>query len=341
MKKCTILLIILLVGISSITFAQQGFTGGSAGTTQEQEQELRPPFRQRQSDVQRDRSIERQPSERQRQPQEPRASQRQEARRTERQQQPETQRASQRQTPRTTVIIINPQMPRASQRQIQPHTPRVTPRQHQPQRSRHEGPRQRGGFVGTTETPVMIDDPTTISNAITLPHDSWVVLNGNIINMLHGGRNYTFRDSTGEITVDIGPKEWRGLSVGTSDNVTIYGEVKNNRGFTSIKVHAITGQGRTNTWPGQAVFTNSPTTVNEAVNLPHNSFVIINGNIINALSGRNNYTFRDSSGEIIADIGPKEWRGLSISESDNVQIFGEVKNHRGLITIKVHAIRQL
>ena len=197
------------------------------------------------------------------------------------------------------------------------------------------------GFTGPTLTQsqaVMVSQPITVNEARNLPHDSWVVLNGNIVNMLHGGRNYTFRDSSGEITVDIGPKEWRGLSVGVSDRVEIYGEVKIHRGQISIKVHAITGAGRTNR-SGQAVTVNRPITIGEAVNLPHDSWVILNGNIVNMLHGGRNYTFRDSSGEITVDIGPKEWRGLSVGVSDRVEIYGEVKIHRGQISIKVHAIR--
>ena len=193
---------------------------------------------------------------------------------------------------------------------------------------------------------VMVSQPITVNEARSLPHDSWVVLTGNIVNMLPGGKNYTFRDSLvsssqGEIIVEIGAKHWRGLSVGVSDNVVIFGEVKVSRGLVSIKAHAISGTGRTNTWPGQAVFINQPITIAEAVTLAHDSFVILNGNIINSHARRNNYTFRDSSAEITVDIGDKHWRGLAVGVSDRVEIYGEVKNNRGLVTIKVHAIRML
>ena len=189
--------------------------------------------------------------------------------------------------------------------------------------------------------PVMVNQPITAIEVRNLPHDSWVVLSGNIVNMLPGGKNYTFRDSSGEIIVEIGAKHWRGLSVGVSDNVVIYGEVKINRGMISIKAQAISGTGRTNTWPGQAVFINRPITIAEAIALPHDSFVIINGNIINSQSRRNNYTFRDPSGEITVEIGNKHWRGLSVGVSDRVEIYGEVKNNRGIVTIKVHAIKKI
>ncbi|MDR0502217.1 MAG: NirD/YgiW/YdeI family stress tolerance protein [Treponema sp.] len=187
---------------------------------------------------------------------------------------------------------------------------------------------------------VMINQPVTVIEARNLPHDSWVVLSGNIINMLPGGRQYTFRDITGDVAVDIGPKEWRGLSVDVTDRVEIYGEVKSHRGLFHIKVHAISGAGKVNNRPWQAVTETAPVTINEAKNLPHDSWVVLKGNIVNILSaGRHNYTFRDASGEIMVDIGMKEWRGLSVGVSDIVEIYGEVKSHRGLIYIKVHAIR--
>ena len=105
----------------------------------------------------------------------------------------------------------------------------------------------------------------------------------------------------------------------------------------------IYGQGFTG--PGserQAVMINHFISVSEARNLPHDSWVTLSGNLINKLpEGKHNYTFRDSSGEITVDIGPKEWRGLSVDAADKVEIYGEVKIHRGQISIKVHAIRKI
>jgi len=189
---------------------------------------------------------------------------------------------------------------------------------------------------------VVIGQIISVSEAKNLPHDSWVILSGNIVNSLPGGNHYTLRDPSGEIAVDIGPKEWRGLSIGVSDRVEIYGEVKITRGQISIKVHAITGTGRTYTRQGQAVTIGHPIAINEAVSLPHDSWVILNGNIVNQLTvGKNNYSFRDLSGEVIVDIGPKEWRGLPVGVSDRVEIYGEVKINKGQISIKVQAIRKV
>ncbi|MDR2596191.1 MAG: NirD/YgiW/YdeI family stress tolerance protein [Treponema sp.] len=196
------------------------------------------------------------------------------------------------------------------------------------------------GFTGpgTNIQPVMVSQPVTINEAKNYPHDSWVVITGNIVSVLPGGRHFIFRDSSGEIPVEIGPKEWRGLSAATSDTaenrVEICGEVKIERGQIFIKVHAITAAAGPNA-KRYAV------TINEAQNLPHDSWVVLNGNIVYSLPKPNDYTFRDSSGEITIDIGPKEWRGLSVETSDRVEISGEVKRERGQVFIKVHTIRKI
>jgi uncharacterized protein (TIGR00156 family) len=196
------------------------------------------------------------------------------------------------------------------------------------------------GFTGpgTNVQPVMVSQPVTISEAKNYPHDSWVVITGNIVSVLPGGRHFMFRDSSGEIPIEIGPKEWRGLSAVISDTaenrVEICGEVKIERGQIFIKVHAITSAAKSNV-------RRNAVTINEAQNLPHDSWVVLTGNIVFSLPPPNDYTFRDSSGEITIDIGPKEWRGLSVGVSDRVEISGEVKRERGQVFIKVHAIRKI
>jgi uncharacterized protein (TIGR00156 family) len=69
--------------------------------------------------------------------------------------------------------------------------------------------------------------------------------------------------------------------------------------------------------------------------------VVLTGNIVYSLPKHHDYSFRDSSGEITINIGPKEWRGLSAGVSDTVEISGEVKKERGQVFIKVHAIRKI
>ena len=99
------------------------------------------------------------------------------------------------------------------------------------------------GFTGPSSNaaalPVMTSQPITIMEARNLPQHSFVILNGNIVNALPGGKNYTFSDPTGEIIIDIGSKHWRGLGIGVSDNVEIYSEVKVSKGQVTLNVQAI------------------------------------------------------------------------------------------------------
>ena len=188
--------------------------------------------------------------------------------------------------------------------------------------------------------PVTVSQPITVAEARNLPLDSWVILTGYIVNALPGGRHYTFRDSTGEITVEIEWDVWRGLSVGPSDRVTIYGELETRRGQPSIEVEAITGSERVNARQGQAVTITSPITVAEARNLPRNSWVVLTGYIVQSLRGEY-YIFRDPSGEITVEIERNVWRGLSAGPSDRVEISGEIEIERGQVTIDVKAIRRI
>ena len=182
--------------------------------------------------------------------------------------------------------------------------------------------------------------PITVSQARALPHNSWVVLSGNIVNALPGGRNYTFRDAAGEtITVEIGLKIWRGLSSGPMDAVEIGGELRISRGIATIKVYVITGSGRQNARPGQAVTVNRPIAISEARNLPRDSWVVLAGNIVASLGG-DKYSFRDLAGEtIVVEIERKIWRGLYAGPSDVVEIGGEVEISKGQFSIEVEVIR--
>lgn len=188
------------------------------------------------------------------------------------------------------------------------------------------------------DRPVTASRPITVSEARDLPHNSWVVLTGNIVNALPRDRYYTFRDGSGEIVIEIDWRVWRGLSFNASDTVEICGEVlRINRRQVIIRVNAVTSIDGANTGLAGAV------TVDEARNLARDSWVVLTGNILNALSGQRGrfYTFQDSSGEIIIEIDMRVWRGLSAGTSDRVEISGEVIIIRGQALINVKAIRKL
>jgi uncharacterized protein (TIGR00156 family) len=75
----------------------------------------------------------------------------------------------------------------------------------------------------------------------------------------------------------------------------------------------------------------------QAQSYSHGSPVIIKGNIVQAIGG-DLYLFRDSSGEIVIRIGPREWQyyGSTISPSDTIEISGEV-HRRNWQQPEVHA----
>jgi len=82
-------------------------------------------------------------------------------------------------------------------------------------------------------------------------------------------------------------------------------------------------------FPGQSGFgftgPSQTVTVVQASSFAHKTPVIVRGSIVQAI-GANRYTFRDSSGEIILHIGPREWQnfGFSISPSNVIEISGEL-----------------
>jgi uncharacterized protein (TIGR00156 family) len=79
------------------------------------------------------------------------------------------------------------------------------------------------------------------AQAIGLKHRTPVILSGNLVKSI-GSDLYTFRDSSGEFNVRIGPLEWQntGFNISSSDTIEISGEVhKDQEGFQwPPEVHA-------------------------------------------------------------------------------------------------------
>ncbi|MDR1395644.1 MAG: YgiW/YdeI family stress tolerance OB fold protein [Deltaproteobacteria bacterium] len=84
-----------------------------------------------------------------------------------------------------------------------------------------------GGFSG----PGL--EQSTVEQALTLRDDAYVILRGNIIRHL-GKDKYLFRDSTGEINVDIDRDKWNGQNVTPENTVEIQGEI--DKDWNSIEV---------------------------------------------------------------------------------------------------------
>ncbi len=91
------------------------------------------------------------------------------------------------------------------------------------------------GFKGPSTT----NDITTVKEALAARDDTKVTLEGAIVKHL-GGENYLFKDSTGEVSIEIDHDNWKGVQVGPEDTVIIYGEVDHHRHrATDIEVHRI------------------------------------------------------------------------------------------------------
>jgi uncharacterized protein (TIGR00156 family) len=92
-----------------------------------------------------------------------------------------------------------------------------------------------GGLTG----PSTIQYQTvTVNEAKNLRNEVLVVLVGNIVQQFDRN-HYSFRDSTGDITVKINPQDWRNLSVGVSDRVEISGEIEVKHGQVTVDVKYI------------------------------------------------------------------------------------------------------
>lgn len=88
---------------------------------------------------------------------------------------------------------------------------------------------QTGGFSGPNSS------VTTVDAAKRLQDDAPVTLRGNIIQQ-NSDDDYTFKDSTGTISVDIDRKHWNGVNVTPNDVVEIVGEVDKDKKGVEIDV---------------------------------------------------------------------------------------------------------
>ena len=97
------------------------------------------------------------------------------------------------------------------------------------------------GFTGPGAGTVAGQAQTvTVIQARGLADDSLVILTGTIVQSL-GREKYTFRDSTGDITVDIDRDLWAllGISLGASDRVEIGGKTDVEKRVAEIDVKYI------------------------------------------------------------------------------------------------------
>jgi len=95
-------------------------------------------------------------------------------------------------------------------------------------------PRRQQGSVGKG-----VMSASTVKQALTLPDDARVVLEGKIVSEFRP-EHYQFVDKNGDaIEVEIDHKDWRGVTVDENTPVRIYGEVDKDFTKTSIDVKSI------------------------------------------------------------------------------------------------------
>ena len=95
------------------------------------------------------------------------------------------------------------------------------------------------GFNGTASQGGFQDNgasasaATPVKEALKMRDDSYVTVRGNIVKRLTDDK-YLFRDSTGEIVVEIDNEDWAGVTGGPNDTVELSGEI--DRDFNKIEI---------------------------------------------------------------------------------------------------------
>lgn len=101
-------------------------------------------------------------------------------------------------------------------------------------------------FTGETEhskEDVKLISPfviSSVSDVRQMPDDTYVTVQGNIVQQQgHDKEKYLFRDTTGEIIVEIDRKLWKGQQVAPETEVKILGELDQSRNPERVKIDAV------------------------------------------------------------------------------------------------------
>ena len=78
-----------------------------------------------------------------------------------------------------------------------------------------------GGFAGPRDSSI---SNMTVKQALSMRDDSVVVLTGKIVSSL-GDEKYLFKDSTGEVMIEIDDEDWHGVTVTPENTIEIVGEL--------------------------------------------------------------------------------------------------------------------
>ena len=77
-------------------------------------------------------------------------------------------------------------------------------------------------------------------------------------------------------------------------------------------------------------------TTDQVGDMRDDTYVIVQGNIIQRV-GDEKYTFRDANGTMTVEIDDKDWRGLTVTPTDTVKLYGSVD--RGLFKTEIDVDR--
>ncbi len=78
----------------------------------------------------------------------------------------------------------------------------------------------------------------TVTEALKMRDDSYVTVQGNIIKRISDDK-YTFKDSTGTMTVEIDTEKWAGQSVNMTDKLELTGEIEKKLNSTVLDVDSV------------------------------------------------------------------------------------------------------
>ena len=92
-----------------------------------------------------------------------------------------------------------------------------------------------GGFSGPVTA---VNSVKAVLDAGIFSDDTAVVLTGYLVASL-GDENYTFKDNSGEVSVEIDTDKWSGLQVTPAIKVTLYGEIDKGLFDTKVDVERV------------------------------------------------------------------------------------------------------
>ncbi len=90
-----------------------------------------------------------------------------------------------------------------------------------------------GGFNGE-----LINNSTTVIQALNFGDDTYVTLKGNIIKKISSDK-YLFKDATGTMTVEIDDDKWLNQEIKEGDTVELYGEIEKKLNSTKLDVESV------------------------------------------------------------------------------------------------------